>query len=176
MLDPVIAPADWLFKLTKPYADALELPTLAYHIHEVIFSYLLYQNIETFVSPRVSTWLFPNIYPKLNRRTRINWDVHAVSLVQSCLINALALWVMFKDEERGDMKHSAIERIHGYTGASGLIQAFATGYFIWDLIVSTRHIKIFGLGIWFHAVSALVVFAFGFVSHSISAAQTYCTY
>ena len=164
MLDPVPPPAGWLSKAVTPYADAIELPTLPDHIHEVIFSYLLYQSIDTIISPRLSTWLFPNIYPKLSRRTRINWDVHVVSLVQSCLINTLALWVMYFDEERSDMKHSAVERIYGYTGASGLIQAFACGYFIWDLIVSTRNIKIFGLGIWFHAVSALIVFSFGFVS------------
>ena len=164
MLDPVPPPAPWLYKAVKPYADAIALPTLSYHIHEVIFAYLLYQSIEIIISPRLSTWLFPNVYPKLSRRTRINWDVHVVSVVQSCLINTLALWVMYADEERSAMKHSAIERIYGYTGASGLIQAFACGYFIWDLIASTRNIKVFGLGIWFHAVSALTVFSFGFVS------------
>ena len=164
MLDPVPAPAEWLSKAVKPYADAVELPTLPYHIHEVIFAYLLYQTIELVISPRVSTWLFPNVYPKLAPRTRINWDVHFVSLVQSCLINTLALWVMFVDEERSAMKHSAVERIYGYTGASGLIQAFACGYFIWDFIVSSRHFGVFGVGIWFHAVSALIVFSFGFVS------------
>ncbi len=163
MLDPIPSPPTWLFNFTKPYAEAIALPTLPYHVHEVIFAYLLYQNIELIVSPRLSTWLFPNIYPKLNRRTRINWDVHVVSLFQSCIINTLALWVMFKDEERADMKHSAIERIHGYTGASGLIQAFAAGYFLWDFIVSSRHLSVFGLGIWAHALSALTVFSFGFV-------------
>ena len=163
MLDPVPSPPDWLFKFAKPYSEAIGFPTLPYHIHEVIFAFLLYQNIELIVSPRLSTWLFPNIYPKLNRRTRINWDVHVVSLVQSCLINTVALWVMFTDEERYDMKHSAIERIHGYTGASGLIQAFAAGYFLWDFIVSSRHLSVFGLGIWAHALSALIVFSFGFV-------------
>lgn len=166
MLDPFFPPAPWIVKLAKPYAEATSLDTLPYHIHEVIFAYLLYQNIETVVSPRLSTYLFPNIYPQLSRRTRINWDVHVVSLVQSVLINVLALWVMFNDQERKEMRHSAVERIHGYTGASGLIQAFATGYFIWDMVVSTRNIKIFGIGIWFHAVSALSVFAFGFVSLS----------
>ena len=75
----------------------------------------------------------------------------------------MAFWVMFVDEERKDMKHSAVERIHGYTGMSGLLQAFACGYFLWDLLISTRNIKIFGLGIWFHAMSALSVFSFGFV-------------
>ena len=99
MLDPVPAPAGWLSKGVKPYADAPELRTLPYHIHEVIFAYLLYQNIETIVSPRLSTWLFPNVYPKLSRRTRINWDVHVISLVQSCLINTMALWVIYVDED-----------------------------------------------------------------------------
>lgn len=58
----------------------------------------------------------------------------------------------------------AVERIYGYTGASGLIQAFATGYFVWDIVVSTRYLKIFGIGIWMHAVTALAVFSLGFVS------------
>lgn len=164
MLDPVPPPPDWLTRAIKPYADAIELPTLPYHIHEVAFAFLLYQFIGSIASPVLSRRIFPNIYPKLTRRTRINWDVHVVSLVQSCLINTMALWVMYNDSERAEMKHSAVERIYGYTGASGLIQAFAAGYFLWDLVVSTRHIKVFGLGIWFHAVSALSVFSFGFVS------------
>lgn len=163
MLDPVPPPPPWLSKLTAPYASALTLPTLPFHIHEVLFSYILYQSLQ-FASPHLSNYFFPNVYTRLNRRTRINWDVHVVSLVQSCLINGLALWVMWTDEERQGMKNSVVERVYGYTGASGLIQAFAAGYFIWDLIVSTRHIGIFGLGIWAHAVSALCVFSFGFVS------------
>jgi hypothetical protein len=168
MLDPIPPPPGWLQALVTPAAEALQLPSLPFHIHEVVFAYLLYQTIESVVSPWLSNALFPNIYRKLNRRTRINWDVHVVSLVQSCLINALALWVMFNDEERRDMKSSAVERVYGYTSSSGLIQAFATGYFVWDLIVSTRHFSIFGIGIWFHAVSALSVFALGFVGHSNS--------
>ena len=85
-----------------------------------------------------------------------------MSLVQSLLINTLALWVMFVDEERKAM--SAVERVYGYTGGCGLIQGLATGYFVWDLIVSTRHLKTFGPGIWAHALAALTVFSFGFVS------------
>lgn len=96
----------------------------------------------------------------------MNWDVHVVSLVQSLLINGLALWVMFVDEERAQMGTSVVERVYGYTGASGLIQGLACGYFLWDLVVSTRYIGIFGVGIWAHAVTALLVFSFGFVSAS----------
>ncbi|EXJ82779.1 hypothetical protein A1O3_06594 [Capronia epimyces CBS 606.96] len=162
MIDPFPPPPPWLVDLVKPYSDALYLPTFPYHVHEVIFAFAFYQITQSILSPVLSAFLFPEIYPKLTRRTRINWDVHVVSLVQSCLINGLALWVMFRDEERYDMQNSAIERIYGYTGASGLIQGFATGYFVWDLVVSTRYLRIFGPGIWAHAVTALAVFSLGF--------------
>lgn len=167
MLDPILPPPQWLVELAKPYCDALYLPTLPYHIHEVLFAFILYQSTQSLVSPVLSYYFFPTIYPKLTRRTRINWDVHVVSLLQSVLINSLALWVMFRDEERYDMQRSAIERIYGYTGASGLIQGLATGYFVWDLVVSTRYIKIFGPGIFAHAVTALSVFALGFVGSAV---------
>lgn len=56
------------------------------------------------------------------------------------------------------------ERVFGYTGACGLIQALAVGYFVYDLIVSIVHVRMFGIGMLFHAVSALWVFSLGFVS------------
>lgn len=163
MRDPVPPPSPYLFELTKPFADAVSLPTLPYHVHEVLFAFVFYQSIQSIVSPVLSTYLFPEIYPKLKPRTRINWDVHVVSFVQSVLINTAALWVMFTDAERYDMKNSAVERVFGYTGASGLIQGLAAGYFLWDLVVSTRYVKMFGVGILAHAVCALLVYSFGFV-------------
>ena len=164
MLDPLPPPPTWLVKAIKPYSEALYLPSLPYHIHEVLGAFVMYQTTQSIVSPLLSNLLFPDIYSNLNRRTRINWDVHVVSLVQSLLINTLALWVMFTDQERKDMNSSAVERVYGYTGASGLIQALATGYFAWDLVVSARYLKVFGPGILAHALTALAVFSLGFVS------------
>ncbi len=164
MLDPIPPPPPWLVIWAKPYSEALHLPSLPYHLHEVLGAFVLYQTTQSILSPLLSNLLFPNVYSKLNRRTRINWDVHVVSLLQSLVINTAALWVMFKDQERKDMDNSAVERVYGYTGASGLIQALATGYFVWDLVVSARYLKIFGPGILAHAVTALAVFALGFVS------------
>ena len=69
---------------------------------------------------------------------------------------------MFTDQERKEMGPG--ERVFGYTGACGLIQALATGYFIYDMIVSSIHFDIFGLGMLFHGLSALWVFSLGFVS------------
>ncbi|KFX90741.1 hypothetical protein V490_06295 [Pseudogymnoascus sp. VKM F-3557] len=54
------------------------------------------------------------------------------------------------------------ERVWGYTGASGMIQGLATGYFLWDLVITIQNVKMFGPGMLAHAVSALTVFSFGF--------------
>lgn len=56
------------------------------------------------------------------------------------------------------------ERVWGYTGGTGLIQAFATGYFTWDLYMCARYVNIFGVGMLAHGMSALCVYAFGYVS------------
>jgi len=56
------------------------------------------------------------------------------------------------------------ERVWGYTGAAGMIQGFATGYFMWDLMITLQNMRLFGLGMLAHALSALIVFSFGFVS------------
>ncbi|KAF2091449.1 TRAM, LAG1 and CLN8 domain-containing protein [Saccharata proteae CBS 121410] len=156
---PFAAPAA-LQRLVQPYADHLSLQTLPMHMHEIIAAALLYHLTCIFVSPALSTRLFPSIYTKLNRRTRLNWDVHVVSLVQSLLINVVALWISAVDEERSGMDWR--QRVWGYTGAGGLVQALACGYFVWDLWISVRYVKVFGLGLLAHAVSALAVFSLGF--------------
>jgi hypothetical protein len=162
MLDPFGSPPAWLRDIVEPFALKLGSPTLAEHAHEVVLAFAFYQFIHSFLSPWLSPILAPQSYPKLNARTKLNWDIHVVSLVQSVLINAAALWVMYVDEERWSM--SSAERVFGYTGACGLIQALAVGYFVYDLIVSAVHIKMFGIGMLFHAISALWVFSLGFVS------------
>ncbi|KAL1953859.1 hypothetical protein VTO42DRAFT_2083 [Malbranchea cinnamomea] len=160
MLDPFPPPPEWLRAYTAPLAEYLSLPLLSLHVHEVVLFFLLYQFVQSVLSPLLSKALFPKIYPHFNRRNKLNWDVHVVSLVQSTLINAVALWVMFADDERRSMTWG--ERVLGYSGACGLVQAMATGYFIWDLIVCTVNIKDFGVGLFLHAVSALAVYSFGF--------------
>ncbi|KAL8945503.1 MAG: hypothetical protein Q9222_007946, partial [Ikaeria aurantiellina] len=101
--------------------------------------------------------LFPSIYPSLPRRTQLNWDVHVVSLVQSVFVCAAAIWVILVDEERKAMDWK--ERVWGYDGGGGMIQAFAAGYFLWDLQICVRYLGIFGWGMLMHAVSALIVFS-----------------
>ncbi|CAK1357454.1 putative TLC domain-containing protein [Cercospora beticola] len=165
MKDPFpLPPPEWLVAAVKPFADALSLPTLALHAHEVIFAFFLYTIIGSVVSPIISSRLVPQRYKALNKRTRINWDVHVVSFFQSVLICVLSLYVIFYDEERIAVRPRELweNRIWEYTGLSGLCQSFALGYFLWDLIMCTYYVDIFGVGMLAHAISAVSVFALGY--------------
>lgn len=157
---PLPRPTTWLPYVEK-VSDYLALKTLPLHFHEVIVAYAIYHTTNKYISPAFSRYFFPRTYSTLNARTKLNWDVHIVSFVQSVVICTLAFWVMWADTERSEMDTK--ERVHGYTGASGLIQAFAGGYFLWDLVVTAQNVKIFGIGMLFHAISALCVFSLGFV-------------
>ncbi|KAI0873964.1 TLC domain-containing protein [Hypoxylon argillaceum] len=161
MKDPFpIPPIPALSKAVQPWADYLNLPTLPLHVHEIVIIAAFYEFVRSVVSPVLSSRLFPAQYAALSKTKKLNWDVHVVSLVQSTTINALALWVIFVDEERRQMDWQ--ERLWGYSGGAAMIQALAAGYFVWDFFVTAANVNIFGLGMLAHAVSALLVYSFGF--------------
>ncbi|PNY29295.1 TLC domain-containing protein [Tolypocladium capitatum] len=161
MRDPFfIAPIPWLVDWARPWCDRLNLPSLPLHIHEVLAAALLYGVIFWPVSPLISNLLAPQHYAKLPRKKRLNWDAHVVSMIQSTLINVLAIWVMVVDDERRNMDWE--ERVWGYTGAAGMVQALAAGYFVWDLVVTSLNLDVFGLGTLAHAIAALLVYSLGF--------------
>lgn len=130
------------------------------HIHEVIFGALFYSIIFYPISPILSRILAPKHYISLSRKRRLNWDAHVVSMVQSLLINGLAIWVMIVDNERAAMTWE--ERVWGYTGATSMIQGLAAGYFAWDLVVTSFNMDVFGPGTLAHAIAALLVYSLGF--------------
>jgi hypothetical protein len=102
----------------------------------------------------------------MSRRDRLNWDVHVVSMYQALFINAAALWVMFTDPGRSTQSELGnwAERLWGYNGAAGMCQAFAAGYFLWDVVAGTVHLDVMGVNSLVHAVAALGVTCIGFVS------------
>lgn len=170
MLDPFPPPPSWLSPVSEPLSKLLSLPTLPLHLHEILLAFAVYHTIYLYLSPFFSTLLFPRHYPQLPAKTRLNWDVHVVSLVQSLLINTLAIWVIINDHERKGMDWRG--RVWGYTGAAGLVQGLAAGYFLWDLMVTATHVELFGWGMLLHAVCALGVFGCGFVCISFFLLQS----
>lgn len=164
MKDPFfVKPMPWLVQLAQPLCDRVGLPTLPLHIHQVLLGALFYSVIFYSVSPIISRILAPKVYAKLHKKRRLNWDAHVVSMIQSLLINGLAIWVMMTDKERAAMTWE--ERIWGYTGAMSMIQGLAAGYFVWDFVVTSLNFDVFGIGTFAHAVAALLVFSLGFVRY-----------
>ena len=158
----LLQPPPYLVNLTKPYAERLGLSTFPYHAHEVLIGFFGYHFILHYLSPKVSQVLCPKIYRGFNQRTRLNWDIHWVSMIQSIFINSAALYVIYSDSQRKEMDWKG--RLWGYTPASGMVQGFAAGYFLWDLQISTQYIAITGPSALLHAIGALAVTCIGFVS------------
>jgi hypothetical protein len=160
MRDP-LPPPSLLVQSSKSFADKLSLTTLPYHVHEILLGFLGYHFILHVLSPTISRLVCPKIYKSFNKRTRLNWDIHWVSMVQALFICAAALWVIFKDEQRHEMDWRG--RLWGYTPASGMVQGFAAGYFLWDLQISAQYINVAGVSSLIHAIGALAVTCIGFV-------------
>ena len=163
MRDPLPAPLG-IVRLATPFAQQLSLRTLSLHVHEVLPTFAFYNFINLYLSGHISRRLCARTYNTLSERSRTNWDAHVVSLVQSSLINTLALWVIYTDRERWAM--SPGERVWGYTGSMGLVQACSAGYFLWDLIAASSRPDVHGEGAIAHAACALAVSMLGFVGSS----------
>jgi hypothetical protein len=162
MLNPFFPPLPALQKLVTPLCNALHLYSLPLHIHEILSAFAVYHVIFEYLAPPLSGFFLAKQYTSLSRESKLRWNMHCVSMVQSVTICVLALWVTAVDEERRSMNHE--ERMWGYTGAAGLVQALATGYFLFDLVVMIRHLDVFGVSMLTHALSCLITYTLGFVS------------
>ncbi|KAG8533203.1 uncharacterized protein KY384_001986 [Bacidia gigantensis] len=159
MRDPVPAPIN-IARIVTPLAQTLSLRTLPLHAHEILPAFAFYNFLNLYVSPTISSKLARRTYPDLPERSRINWDAHVVSLVQSTFINTAALWVIWSDRERWEM--SAVQRVWGYTGSMGMVQACSAGYFLWDLISASLRPDVHGYGAIAHAAAAVAISMLGF--------------
>ncbi|TVY88232.1 putative TLC domain-containing protein [Lachnellula willkommii] len=160
MLDPFFAPFPLFKESIQPLCDTLHLYSLPLHIHEILSAFAIYHIIFEYIAAPLSTALLPKSYTGLSWESKLRWNMHCVSLVQSVSISVLALWVMGADQERKTMNLE--ERLWGYTGAAGMVQALATGYFLFDLSVMIRYLDVFGVGMLTHASSCLLTYTLGF--------------
>ncbi|KTW27258.1 uncharacterized protein T551_03252 [Pneumocystis jirovecii RU7] len=138
-----------------PYLTTLNMYELSKHFHVVLGASLFYQFL-FIVSPFISKRLFTS-YLTLNYPTRIKWDVHFVSIIQSILISCLVLRCYQDDKLKQD-------RLFGYSAYRAVkdIYSLACGYFLWDTITSFRYISLFGVAFYLHGMAALSVFLFSY--------------
>src|ERR1700761_846230 len=160
----LIPPVSILQKQSQPLADTFGLQALPLHIHEIALAFTLYHVIFTYLAPHVSNWWFPHHYNKFGRLMILEWNLQCVSMVQSILICVLGLWVVRYDIDRQQTSPEA--RVWGYSGSAGSVQAFATGYFLWDLMVTLQPLDDLGLPVLIHAFGCLAVYMIGFVRPS----------
>lgn len=148
------------------FCNINHLTTLPLHVHQAVAVFLIYECIFTLLSPIISTSLFPNSYGRFPRRTRVNWDARVVSTVQATFVSFMALRVILGDDE-GRSSMSRDDRLWGYSPASGRVQAFAAGYFLWDVLLCIRHLDVQGVSALLHGVAALIITVTGFVSYML---------
>ncbi|KAI9228028.1 MAG: DUF887-domain-containing protein [Piptocephalis tieghemiana] len=104
---------------------------------------------------RLSPQLVPRTYGALKPVQQINWNIHVVSMVHC----AIALPIAFRLLARGALQD---DRIFGYDRDVADSMAISLGYFIWDAIVSIRHIRSFGPEFCLHGVACSAIFLQGY--------------
>lgn len=147
-------------------ANQFNLQTLPRHADQILVAAAVYQSLFSVVSPAISRLLVPDVYGKFDERTRTGWNVRVVAFVQACFICVKALSVVFNDPSRRNT--SAQRRLWEYSSQAGAVQAYAAGYFLWDIYVSIRYMHVSGPSALVHAICAFLVTMVGFVSSSIS--------
>ncbi|PWZ02967.1 DUF887-domain-containing protein [Testicularia cyperi] len=156
--DPIVS---WL----QPYADKYGMHHLPTHVPTLLRSTLFWFALQV-LSSQLSPKLFPKTFAKLNRKTKISWDIHVVSFVHAAVVTPLAASIWWKTRQPnalGIKAHPlAVDRLYGYDWETAQVYAIAQGYFVWDSIISILYE---GPGFIAHGIVALT--AFTLVYHPI---------
>lgn len=151
----------------KPWAvgiaNQLNLQSFPRHADQVLIAAATYQGIFSIASPILSKYILGERYAKWDETQRFRWDQRVVSFVQAVFICVKAFSVIFTDPSRTIT--TAQQRLWGYSTPAGEVQAWAAGYFLWDIYVSTRYYETMGPTSLLHAVCAFWITMIGFVSY-----------
>ncbi|SCV02074.1 LAMI_0G15654g1_1 [Lachancea mirantina] len=122
------------------------------HLHEIIASFIIY---EVVISRRLAPWInkmvFGRNYTQIkDKNTRLNFDIHTVSMAQCIVSLSLTYPILFSPLSLDLVTYS-----DPYTS---MVSAVTIGYFLWDLYVCLKHFNLFGVGFLGHALASLYVF------------------
>lgn len=141
------------------------IPGIIEHLPLVVTSAAFYQLVYSFVGPLLFFLLEPRD-PK-GRSTKLSayyFNITLVSLSQSCINSALAIYLLVHTEFRSGL--TAQERYLGYHHETARALAVATGYFCFHLVETWVSRGVWGYSMFLHGVCALLAVSLGFVSTS----------
>lgn len=120
------------------------------HLHEIVYSFLFYQVVFFYVAPRINSLLFGSHYTGLkNKKAKIDFDVHTVSMFQCVVSFAVIYPILFLSVN--------LDVVDYYDHACSLAAAVSAGYFIWDLTVCLKYFSLYGIEFTAHACVSLYV-------------------
>jgi hypothetical protein len=120
-------------------SEILDLSALPPHFH-ILVSTFVGCFTPQFLSRLVCPILFPTIYPKLKPKTQRDWDIRVVSWIHSLWATPTAFWLLATRKSVWD------DKIFAYDEAFGDAFGVASGYFLWDFLVSVWNVRRDGLG------------------------------
>lgn len=126
------------------------------HWHEMVGSFIFYESIQL-ISPFFSKRYFGTTYTTLPYKTKVNFDIHVVSMVQ-CILSIVILLPMWNHPSWQNRVEDSYSSINGTSDYGSFVAAVTVGYFIWDLFICLVYFLLFGLGFLFHAFASLYVF------------------
>lgn len=133
------------------------------HWHEIVAMTLFYTMIQK-LSPIVSKKFMGRTYTDLDVKTRLNFDIHVVSMFQ-CILSLIMIVPMWNHEFIQNRANNHEDAVCGYYPYGGLVTAATVGYFIWDFSICAYNYKLFGIGFLFHGFAALIVFGGGLIAY-----------
>lgn len=157
----VTAPWHTPDRLLQAIGDFVSLPALPLHIHYTVLSTIFYCISYRYILPRLSSRLSPKRYSNLSARLKLDWDLCAISMLQSLLNSSMAICLCLSDSPLHTMTWK--ERIWGYESRTGAVLGAAIGYFIFHLGEAIIHMHLQGPIFVFHGAACVVLCGVAFV-------------
>jgi len=101
-----------------------------------------------------SSRYFSDVYGKLSRRDKIQWNARFVSTAHCLITTVLALALVFD----GTLGATSETKIHGHSDLGDVLFSLSAGYFAWDigLVLAASE----GLAYLFHGLSCFIIYFF----------------
>ncbi|CAL9728650.1 hypothetical protein MOUN0_E02674 [Monosporozyma unispora] len=121
----------------------------ALHLHEIVYAFLFYQFISSYIAPMINAFIFRERYTSIkDKKLKIDFDIHVVSMVQAFV----SLYIIWPVLTLPLFTYNIATYQNDYCS---MITALSSGYFVWDLIVCLKYIHIYGFQFLIHAIVAL---------------------